>query len=80
MESMKDQNTIVLRAFTKSVGEENERVYNIIIGKIEAKKDKPSNTTQPTKMVELKKLGVLRTSGVLSEEEFQKEKENILNG
>jgi len=83
MESMKDQNTIVLRAFTKKVGEETDRIYGIVLEKLsEAKKDKTSstNTASSTKMDELKKLGELKTLGVLSEEEFQREKEKILNG
>lgn len=80
IESMKDQNTVILRAFTKSVGDETERIYKIIMQKIaDAKKDKPSDTSHPSKMDELKKLGELRTSGILTEEEFQREKEKLLN-
>lgn len=80
-ESMKDQNTVVLRAFTKKVGDEADRVFGIVMEKLaKAKKDKPSESmSSSSKMDELKKLGELKASGILSEEEFQKEKEKLLN-
>ncbi len=82
MESMKDQNTVVLRAFTKSVGDETERIYNLIMEKVgESKKEKPvSGAAGSSKMDELKKLGELKASGILTEEEFQLEKEKLLKG
>lgn len=80
-ESMKDQNTVVLRAFTAKVGEETDKVYNLIMDKIRAaKKNKQGAAPAATsKMDELKKLGELKASGILTEEEFQKEKEKLLN-
>lgn len=80
-DSMKDQNTVVLRAFTKKVGEEADRVYGIVMEKLtNAKKDKPVvSAPSSSKMDELKKLGELKAAGILSEEEFQKEKEKLLN-
>ena len=76
-DSMKDQNTIVLRAFSKSVGEETDKVYEIVMQKIaDAKKSVVVNNS---KMDDLKKLGELKLAGTLTEEEFQKEKEKILN-
>ena len=79
-ESMKDPNTVVLRAFTSKVGEETDKIYKIIMDKLsEAKKDKSGTThTATSKMDELKKLGELKASGILTEEEFQKEKEKLL--
>jgi len=78
MSSAKDQNTIILRAFTKKVGEETDRIYNIIMQKIsEAKKEKPAQATS-SKMDELKKLGDLKASGIITDEQFQKEKEKLL--
>ena len=79
MDSMKDQNTVVLRAFNKKVGEETDRIYNLVMEKI-TKSKKNGDTQSNSKMDELKKLGELKASGVLSEEEFQKEKEKLLNG
>jgi hypothetical protein len=79
MDSMKDQNTVVLRAFTKSVGDEAERVYGIVMQKIsEAKKQQPVAVAANSKMDELKKLGELKANGILNEEEFQREKEKLL--
>lgn len=79
--SMKDQNTVVLRAFTSKVAQETDRIHGIVMGKLrEAKTDKSSVNQSSSKMDELKKLGELRSSGILSDEEFQKEKEKILNG
>ena len=81
IESAKDPNTIILRAFTSKVGDETDRIYSIIMDKLTKAKKTPQNeiSVSNSKMDELKKLGDLRTSGVLTEEEFQKEKERVLN-
>ena len=42
-------------------------------------KDEPDNNNQADKLVQLEKLGELKNKGLLSEEEFQKEKDRILN-
>lgn len=81
MDSFKDQNTVVLRAFSSKVGDEAERVYQLIMSKLsEAKKQKQGGgNVAPSKMDELKKLGELKASGILTEEEFQVEKERLLS-
>jgi hypothetical protein len=81
LDSMKDQNTVVLRAFSSKVGDETERIYKLIMDKFtEAKKSQTSTAINSTsKMDELKKLGELKASGILTEEEFQKEKAKLLN-
>jgi hypothetical protein len=81
LDSMKDQNTVVLRAFSSKVGAETDRIYQIIFDKLaEAKKDLTNTSTNSTsKMDELKKLGELKVAGILTEEEFQREKEKLLN-
>lgn len=77
--SAKDQNTIILRAFSKKVGEETDRIYDLIMQKIsESKVEKPIQTAT-SKMDELKKLGDLKNSGIITEEEFQQEKKKLLN-
>jgi hypothetical protein len=79
-ESMKDPNTVILRAFTSKVGEETDKIYQLIMDKLsEAKKDHGTTHMAISKMDELRKLGELKASGILSEEEFQKEKEKLLN-
>lgn len=78
MKSVQDQNTVILRAFTKKVGEETDRIYELVMQKIiDAKKDKPT-AAGTSKMDELKKLGELKVSGIITEAEFQKEKEKLL--
>ncbi len=78
MDSMKDQNTVILRAFNKKVGEETDKIYELVMEKISDAK-KGSTVQSSSKMDELKKLGELKASGVLTDEEFQKEKEKLLN-
>lgn len=81
-DSIKDQNTLALRAFSSNEGDEADKLYTKIMEKISQSKNQAS-TSQPqatySKMDELKKLGELKNSGILTEEEFQKEKERILN-
>jgi hypothetical protein len=81
-DSMKDQNTVALRAFSSKVGVETDKLYSLILEKIsDAKKQVVPNQSisSVSKMDELKKLGELKSSGILTEEEFLKEKERILN-
>ena len=80
-ESMKDPNTVVLRAFTSKVGEETDRIYQLIMDKLREAKNDKQVTAQPvsSKMDELKKLAELKASGILTEEEFQIEKQKLLN-
>lgn len=83
--SMKDPNTIGLRAFTSKVGDETDRIYKLIMDKVTEAKNKQraaasvtiSNT--PSKMDELKKLAELKEAAIITEEEFQIEKQKLLN-
>lgn len=77
--SMKDQNTLVLMALTKSKANKIDDFYNMIMARMLNAKTAKSAAPQVSKMDELKKLSELRDSGVLSEKEFQKEKAKILN-
>lgn len=80
MKSAQDQNTVILRAFSKKVGIETDRIYDMIMQKIsESKKEKPIQTNGNSKMDELKKLGDLKASGIITEEEFQIEKKKLLS-
>lgn len=85
LSSAADHNTIVLRAFTKSVGDETDRVYALLMQKFTAAKqgspvNAPAASPVDNKLDDLKKLGDLKASGVLTEEEFQAQKQKILNG
>jgi hypothetical protein len=77
-ESMQDQNTVVLRAFNKKVGQQTDEIYELVMEKISSAKSKNTGEVS-TKMDELKKLGELKASGVLTDEEFQIEKAKLLN-
>lgn len=84
MSTFQDQNTVTFRAFDKSIPGKSEELYNLLSVKIKEYKDK-ANTIQintvagSSKMDELKKLGELKDSGIITEEEFQIEKKKILN-
>lgn len=81
LKSAQDQNTVILRAFSKKVGNETDRIYQIIMQNLsDSKKEKSTNSNSSSKMDELKKLGELKASGILTEEEFQIEKDKILKG
>lgn len=80
MKSTQDQNTVILRAFSKSVGIETDRIYELIMQKLsDSKKEKPLTINNNSKMDELKKLGDLKAAGVITEEEFQTEKKKLLS-
>lgn len=82
LDSIKDQNTVALRAFSSKVGDETDKFYSLILEKIsQTKHQLVANQPQSgsSKMDELKKLGELKSSGILTEDEFQREKERILN-
>jgi len=77
--SMKDQNTVVFRSFSKEKSVEVDSLYELIMEKLSKAKNIASTNNQGSKMDELKKLGELKQSGVLTEDEFKAEKEKLLN-
>lgn len=78
--SMEDQNTVVLRSFGGKKGRECDEMYNQIMVRIDAVKKTPAGVQQSSsKMDELSKMAELRKNGVLTEEEFQKEKSRLLS-
>jgi hypothetical protein len=82
LSSAKDQNTVILRAWQSKTGVETDRIYNIIMQKLAEKKNTVAASIQEheqSKVDELKKLGDLWMSGILTEEEFQREKTKILD-
>jgi len=81
MKSMKDQNTIIIRAFSKKTSQETDRINELINKKLKESKENSNNTNkiEISKMDELKKLGELKDIGVLTEQEFQEEKKKLLN-
>ena len=77
MDSMKDPNTIVLRAFKKSVSQKCDETYKVALDQLKASKSSASSNS--SNLDELKKLGELLHSGVLTQDEFEKEKGKLLS-
>ena len=79
MDSVKDPNTVILRAFSKKVSEECDSLYDQAMTRLQAVKVKGSSTLEKaSNLDELKKLGELLTSGILTQEEFAAEKSRLL--
>lgn len=79
MDSMKDANTVVLRAFSKKVSLECDSLYEKAMSQLDNVKSRSSSPSEEgDNLDELKKLGELFNSGVLTQEEFESEKKKIL--
>lgn len=81
MDSLKDPNTVILRAFTKATSLKWDNAYEVAMKKLKAVKaisSPPSTPIINSTYDELKKLGELLNSGVLTQEEFEKEKSKLL--
>ncbi|NLW04097.1 MAG: SHOCT domain-containing protein [Pseudomonadaceae bacterium] len=79
MDSMKDPNTVILRAFSKKVSSECDLLYKKAMSKLNNAKSKSSSLSEKgSNLDELKKLGELLSSGILTQEEFESEKKKIL--
>lgn len=75
--SMEDQNTVILRAFKKSIPKLSEDLYNLIMENIS--KNRNSNVAQKSSNLnELKKLAELKNTGVINEKEFEDQKKKLL--
>lgn len=80
MDSMKDPNTVVLRAFNKKVSAECDALYDKVTKQLNSIKSSKSFSAEKTSNLdELKKLGELLSSGILTQDEFEAEKKKILN-
>ena len=87
--NLKDPNTIVLRAFNSSIPKQSEQIYNFILKKINENNSKsisieyvsnlnssPSNYSGAD---EIAKYKALLDQGVISQEDFERKKQQILN-
>ena len=79
MESAKDQNTIVLRAFTKKTRAEMDRFHKLVMDNFSKSRNETSNKNNLSIPDEIKKLSELKEQGILTEEEFQSKKTDLLN-
>jgi hypothetical protein len=80
MDSIKDPNTVVLRSFNKKVSAECDSLYEKAMNQLNTLKGNSQSTSEKgSNLDELKKLGELLNTGVLTQEEFELEKKKILN-
>lgn len=79
MKSLEDENTVILRAFNKSIPQQSEDLYNLLLKNIQEYKQVSSHpTAQGSVADELMKLAKLKEQGVLTQEEFDKKKAELL--
>lgn len=79
-ESAQDPNTVVLRAFNSKVPKESEKMYNLIMQKIEECKntDKIGKSNNISTADEIMKFKNLLDEGIITQEEFEKKKQELL--
>ncbi len=77
-QSMQDQNTVVLSTFSKKKINDADDMHKQIM-KLFSKAKSATTGESSSRMDELSKLAELHKSGILTEEEFQREKAKLLN-
>lgn len=78
LESSKDPNTIILRAFNSTIPSLSEEVYKIILDKINAS-NKQINMSQLSPADEILKFKKLLDDNIITQEEFSIKKQELLN-
>lgn len=76
MKALKDENTLILRAFNKDIPIQSEKIYNYIIQKISESKNTQMNTVSNAD--EIIKFKHLLDEGIITQEEFEKKKKELL--
>lgn len=79
--SLKDPNTLILRAFNKQVPIESEKVYHYILNKLSDVKTKAAETPKETSVSgadEIVKFKDLLDKGIITPEEFEAKKKQLL--
>jgi Domain of unknown function (DUF4429) len=83
-ESLKDPNTIVLRAFNSNVPVKAEAIYQLILNKIdefakiEGGRSVVTNDTKLSVADEIRKFKKLQEEGIISQEDFDIKKQQLL--
>jgi Domain of unknown function (DUF4429) len=83
-ESLKDPNTVVLRAFNSNVPVKAEAIYQLILNKIdefakiEGGKSVVTNDTKLSVADEIRKFKKLQEEGIISHEDFDRKKQQLL--
>lgn len=75
-DAAKDPNALILRAFNKEVPKKSEEIYNYILEKIHEYKEKGTNNISNAD--EIMKFKQLLDQGIISQEEFDKKKQELL--
>lgn len=79
-ETMSDENAVVLRAFNKDVPALSEDMYNLLMEKIHSSKNASSiQQTSFSSADEILKYKQLLDSGIITQEEFDAKKKQLLN-
>lgn len=79
MDSMKDPNTVILRAFKKAVSQKCDEAYEIAMTQFKSRKSSTPSASATSNLDELKKLGELLSSGILTQDEFDQQKSKLLS-
>ena len=75
--TMSDENTVVLRAFNRTVPQKSEELYKLIMEKVSQSK-KHTTAAGISGADEIKKYKELMEQGIITEEEFNAKKKQIL--
>lgn len=76
MKALKDDNTLILRAFNKDIPIQSEKIYNYIIKRIsESKNTQINNVSNADEIIKFKNL---LDEGIITQEEFEKKKQELL--
>lgn len=79
MESFKDPNTLILRAFTKDSSKKCDQAYELVIKQIETvKSESGKKNNSISNLDEIKKLGELFKEGIITKDEFEQQKKKLL--
>lgn len=78
VESAQDPNTVILRAFNPKIPSESEKIYNIIMKKIEEYKGISNSNCNISSADEILKYKKLLDQGIITQEEFERKKNKLL--
>ncbi|MCI8346244.1 MAG: hypothetical protein HFJ42_10020 [Clostridia bacterium] len=77
--ALEDDNTLILRAFNKEVPKKSEELYEYILSRMSELKNKTVITSNISKAEEIMKFKELLDQGIITQEEFEKKKQDLLN-
>lgn len=77
-EALKDDNTLILRAFNKEIPKKSEELYKYILQKISESKNTKITENNISKADEILKFKQLLEQGIITQEEFDRKKKELL--